>query len=531
MTVGHALLVARLELTNRWRSVLGRGTQLVGLAVAGVFLGLVFVAAVAAAYFVGQGIAAGDVTDPVPTARLVAGVVPLFVTLVTGLRVVQTSGSLTNADGLLTTVSHREAVGGVLLTELAVVAVVAGVPALAVPAAFAVGLGDPLAFLPVFGTLVALLVLGTLGGFAVGLGLRNLVARSELLARYKTAIGILLFIAYFVVVSSQAAGSAVAPVVDVVANSPLGWFGDLALLGVVEGPDPVRAGVAVGIGVGATVALLAVAEWLAAALWYASPVQPEEAASEASRMSAVGGLPRPMARIARKSWIRARRGPVRLIYVTYPLFALFPFLQEAVLTGTVTPVLPPLLVFYGAWASGAAFSLNPVGDEGPVLPVTLTTPVSGRAFVGGLCLAGLLLGVPITLLVAGATGVLSGLQPLALGAVVLTAVALPVAATGIAVGAGTLFPRMDEVEVWRGVETTAPSLFAFGLYSLVLGVAGIPATLVSTPDTRDLITDLAGVTETVAIAGGLAATLAVAGLAAVVGYRYAVGSFDDYYLG
>jgi len=130
-----------------------------------------------------------------------------------------------------------------------------------------------------------------------------------------------------------------------------------------------------------------------------------------------------------------------------------------------------------------------------------------------------------------ATGVLSGLGTLALVSVALTAVVLPVAAAGISVGAGVLFPRMEEVQVIRGVETTAPSLFAFGLYSLVLAVAGIPATLVSTPATRGLVLDAVGVGESAAIAGGLVATLVLAGAAATVGYVYAVSSFDDYYLG
>ena len=531
MSVGHAVLVARMELTHRWRKTTGRTTQLLALGVGVLFGAIPLLGSVAVAYFVGEGVATGTITELVPTARLAAAVVPLFVTLVTALRVVQTSGSLTNADGLLTTVSHREAVGGVLLTELAVVAAIAGVPAVGVPIAFAVGAGEPLAFPLVFVTLVFLLLLGALAGFAVGLGVRNLIARSELLARYKTAIGVLLFVLYFVAISSQQAGSAVMPLVDAVGASPLGWFADLALYGTAPDAAAMRAAGALAIGVVSLPALVGVASWLAALLWYSSPVQPDEQAREPSRMGALGGIPRPMARIARKTWIRARRGPMRLIYVTYPLFLLFPFLQVAVVSREVPTELPPLLVFYGAWATGAAFSLNPIGDEGPVLPVTLTAPVSGRTFVGGLCLAGVVIGVPATALLAVASGVLSGLSPLGLAAVAVTAVALPVAAAGVAVGAGVRFPRMDTVQVARGVETTAPSLFAFGLYSLVLGVAGIPATLVGTPLARELLVDAVGYGESAVIAGGLALTLVLAGLAATVGYGYAVRTFDEYYLG
>ncbi|MFC5972386.1 hypothetical protein ACFPYI_13680 [Halomarina salina] len=531
MSVGHAVLVARMELTYRWRKTTGRTTQLVAIGVSVLFGAIPLLGSIAVAYFAGEGVANGTITELVPTARLVAGVIPLFVVLVTALRVVQTSGSPTNADGLLTTVSHREAVLGVLFTELAVVAALAGVPAVGVPIAFAVGAGEPMAFPFVFVTLVLLILMGALAGFTVGLAVRNLIARSEVLARYKTAIGILLFVLYFVVISSQQAGSAIMPVVDAVSASPLGWFADLALYGTAPDADVTRGAAALVVGVVSLPALVGAASWLAALLWYSSPVQPEEEARETSQMGSLGGIPRPMSRIARKTWIRARRGPMRLIYVTYPLFLLFPFLQVAIVSQEVPTELPPLLVFYGAWATGAAFSLNAIGDEGPVLPVTLTTPVSGRTFIGGLCLAGVVIGVPVTALLAVGLGVLSGLSPLGLLSVVVTAVALPVAATGIAVGAGVLFPRMGTVQVTRGVETTAPSLFAFGLYSLVLSITGIPATLVGTPIAREFVVEAVGYSESAVIAGGLALTLLLAGLAAVFSYRYAVRTFDEYYLG
>ncbi|MFD1514667.1 hypothetical protein [Halomarina rubra] len=531
MSVGHAVLVARMELTHRWRKTTGRTSQVLAIGVGVLFGALMVFGVSTAAFYIGEGIASGEITGAVDTARLAAAVVPLFVTLMTALRVVQTSGSLTAADGMLTTVSHREAVGGVVLTELAVIGSIATLPVLAVSGTFALGVGDPLTFPFVLTALALLVLLGALLGFAVGLGVRNLIARSEWLARYKTAIGVLLFLLYFVAVSSAETGSAVLPLVDAIGASPLGWFADLALYRTDANAATLPAVGAVVIAVVAVPAVATLASRLAAALWYSSPVQPEEAAREASQMDAVAGVPRPMARIARKSWIRARRGPIRLVYVAYPLFLLFPFLQAAFVSGSVPTALPPLLVFYGAWASGAAFSLNPIGDEGPVLPVTLATPVSGRMFVGGLCLAGLVIGVPVTLALALVTGVLSGLGELALVTVALTAVALPVAAAGIAVGAGVLFPRMEEVEVMRGVETTAPSLFAFGLYSLVLAVTGIPATVVADPTVRGFAVDVLGYSESVTIASGLAVTLLLAGVAATVGYTFAVRSFDDYYLG
>jgi len=48
--------------------------------------------------------------------------------------------------------------------------------------------------------------------------------------------------------------------------------------------------------------------------------------------------------------------------------------------------------------SGVAFGLNPLGDEGDVLPVTLTTTVSGRTFVRGLAILGFSVGSMLLLL-------------------------------------------------------------------------------------------------------------------------------------
>ncbi|PSQ49677.1 hypothetical protein BRD12_05315, partial [Halobacteriales archaeon SW_12_67_38] len=51
----------------------------------------------------------------------------------------------------------------------------------------------------------------------------------------------------------------------------------------------------------------------------------------------------------------------------------------------VAPVEIALLV---PWLAGATFGLNPFGDEGAVLPATLTGAISGGAFVRGLALVG-----------------------------------------------------------------------------------------------------------------------------------------------
>ena len=530
MNGGHAVRIARIELVRRWRAVTGMRLQLVALGIGLLFGGLFLLGSVAAAYFFGQEIAGGEFTDPVAGARLLAAGLPVAVALMTALRAVQTTAMPVHPDGLLTIVAHRDAVAGLLLTELAVTVGIASVPLVGVPVAFGLGSGALVAAPLLFVALASLLVLGVLSGFALGLLVRNAVARSETLARYKTAIAVVLFVAYFLAVTNEQAGAALAPVVGAVGDTPLGWFADLALYGTAPAAAPLRAVGAAAIVVVATPLLAGACSWLAAWLWYTQPVRPESDETASSGIGTVAFLPRRMARIARKSWLRAKRGPIRLIYVAYPLFLLVGPVQEAVLSGTVPTHLPPLLAFYGAWATGAAFTLNPIGDEGPVLPVTLTTPVDGRTFMGGLCLAGAVVGVPLTLLGAGVTGVSSGLGAAGVLAVVVGSVVLPLSATALATGIGTLFPRMESVRVSRSREATVPSLFAFALYSLSLSVAGIPLVVAATPPVRDVVVSTLGVETASVIVGGVALTTLLAGLAGGLSLRYAVGTFEEYYL-
>lgn len=531
MTGRHAVLIARTELRRRLRVLTSRGIQLLALGVGLLFGAIPLLGSIAVAYFFGQGVAAGELTTPVAGARLVAAGVPVVVALLTALRAVQSTAVPVHPDGLLTTVPHRDAVAGLLLTELLVTLAVAGVPLVGVPVAFALGSGMLLAAPLLFVALLAVLVLGVVGGFALGLLVRNAVARSEALARYKTAIAAVLFVAYFVVVTNQRAMAALGPLLGVAGATPLGWFADLGFYGSTPEAIPLRAAGAAAIALVATPLLAAACSRLAAWLWYAQPVQPETEDEESTGLGTISFLPRRMARIARKSWLRARRGPIRLLYVVYPLFLLVAPIQDALVAGEVPTALPPLLVFYGAWATGAAFTLNPIGDEGPVLPVTLTTPVDGRTFMGGLCLAGAVVGVPLTVAAAGATGALSALGPSGLLAVVVGALVLPLAATALATGIGTLFPRMEAVRVSRNREAIVPSLFAFGVYSLSLVIAGVPIVVAGTPFVREVVGSALGLGDTMVVVAGVALTTVLAAVAGGVSLRYAIREFETYYLG
>lgn len=526
-TTGHTALIVRTELRRRLRAL--GGAQLAATAVAGALLLLPAGGSVGVAYFAGREVAAGSL-DPTATARLVAGLLPVGVAAFTAVRAVQTTGVPAHGDGLLLAASHREVVLGLLGAELALVLGVAGLPALGVGVAFGAGAGSPASAVLVAGALLALLVGGVVAGYALGLAARNAIARSELLARYKTVIGVALFALYFLAVArGEESAAAFGGIASAAGGTPLGWFADLGLVVVAGSADPTRAAGAALLAVVGIPLGTAACSRLAGALWYLQPVEPAGDATADSRMTGgLLGLPRPMVRVARKSWLRAWRSPLRLVYVLYPLFAFVTPLVEVVETGTVPGSLPPLVALYGAWSVGSSFTLNPLGDEGPVLPVTATSPVGGWTFVGGLCLAGVAVGAPVVVPLTVVAGLLAGAGPVVLAGLVALAALLPAIAAGIATGPGMVFPRREPAQVFRGRQAVVPSVYAFLAYSLALVVLALPGLVAGVPLAREALVGATGLEPGLVVAGGTGATLVFGGLAAAGSLRYAAGRFDGY---
>jgi len=526
----HAASIAANEIRVAWRKLRDQSTAqlaaygLVTLMMVVFTAGATWFAHLAGREFADDPSAAGELVGLIP-----AGVGVFTLTMTAYLTALQL-GDIDVRDGYLTTVPARDVVGGLLAAGYLRAAGLFAGPLVVAGAGFAVGAGAPLAFPSIALAVLALTATTYLAGFPVGGAIAYALGQSEFVDRYKTALGTAAFLAYLALLFTETLNVVVQPAIEAAQASPLAWYADLALLPV-PGADAsavravgVLAGSLVVGGVGA-LASVRVSE----RRWYDDAAHAEVRATDSAasgRLDAVLG--RRTAWVARKSWLRARRAPVKLVFVTYPVFVLFAPIQGSVEAGRVTASLPATVTLYAAWATGALFTLNPLGDEGAVLPVTVTSGVSGRQFVGGLVAASALVGTPVTLALAAVLGVLGPLSPVAVACLVVAGAVLPGLAAAVASGVGTSFPKYEATSITRSREAVVPSLWAFGVYTVVFLLTAGVATGAQSPTAASLLSELLGVSPAAINVGGLTVGLAVAGVAAAVASRNAVRAFDDY---
>lgn len=530
-TPARAWRIAAVEVRRSFRGLGNRNPiQLLALGVAVLFGLAVTAAAAVGAYLAGDRLAAGDVAEPFAAATVAAAAVWVMVGLLTTYITVVQTGDVDNREGLLTTVPHRDLAGGLLVAGLLRAPGPFLPSGLIVAVAFGAGAGSPATLGLLLIAMAGVVLSAYAVGFAAGLGVKYLLGRSETVARHRVALGVLAFAAYMGLLLTNRLGALLVPLVNALRGSPVAWYADLALLAADPAASPLRAaGAVLGSGVVVLFGVVATVR-IAGRLWYADPVTAGEGRTEslvaAGHLASLVG--RPTAWVTRKSWLRARRGPIKLVYVAYPLILLVQPVQASIEAGRAVGTLPATLALYGAWATGAAFTLNPLGDEGVVLPVTLTTPIRGRQFVGGLVLAGVLPGLPATVTVTAVAGALSTLPPAAVLGSVVAAAVLPVGAAAVAAAVGTAFPKFDAARVTRNREVVVPSIWGFGAYSAGLFLLGSPATAAQVPPVARFVADAAGVAPVLVRVGGIALSTALIGVAAVLGYRYAVGEFEAY---
>jgi len=278
-------------------------------------------------------------------------------------------------------------------------------PTIILAGAFAATVGAPLSVLCIPLAVTTLLASAGIVGYTLGLAGATLVSTSPFIARYKTLLNWS---------RSASHGSHLrAEFWPDRFRRPLRRFLSLGILTSLVVGSPIQPSLLRALGaIGVTIALVGLAgaavDRLAGIYWYSDPitgtitgvestsppeaVSPLEAALRPIPLSLVLSKT-PSRTVAARALIQTLRNPGKLSFVLPPAIVVAaPTIVNAFGSGIGWEILLAVCFVGIPWFSGVAFGLNPLGDEGDVLPVTLTTTVSGRTFVRGLAILGFSVG-------------------------------------------------------------------------------------------------------------------------------------------
>jgi hypothetical protein len=425
-----------------------------------------------------------------PTARGTVAFLWLFGVFVVTQRIVSARPRIDAEPFVLTTVSVRTAACGLLLAETLRTLTYVAAPTLVLAGAAVSLLGSPasLIFVPLSATAFAVTVVlaGSILGYAVAL----LVATVPVVARHRTVLGglaVLLAIGGYLLLTLPQFGGidqrALAPL-------PVGWLADLAVAGTPLRGSPIRATVAAAGTLLLVAGGTAVVERETRVLWFTDPVDPDEGRPGPGQSGSTGtferaaladavaplvvprSVARPTRRVAQWTLLRTRRDPRRLQFLLLPVVAAGSGLLASGLgSGSVPTVLGGGGAVLLPWLAGATFGLNPLGEEGAVLPVALLS-VPGAAYVRGVMLPGVVLGVPLVVLVTGLAGFAAGLGPAVTAGLVGAGLLTTVVAVTTAPAVGLWFPRFSAISVGQSREVLPPRLSTAAVHFAAVSLPG-----------------------------------------------------------
>ncbi|MFD1585869.1 hypothetical protein ACFR9U_02655 [Halorientalis brevis] len=481
----HGLAIGRQEFRRTLRGLRSDRTRLLFLGIGGAFVSLFVLFGAWLVLRFASGLSSFPLTNEI---RGTFGLQWLFATFIFAQRAGSRHDRIDNESLMLMTVSVRSVLVGLLSAEFLRAAAYVALPVALVGGAFVYATASPLTA-PFLLLAAVLFVLSALVfGAAIGLAAKLLVARVRFVARYKSVlagVAVVGFVGAYVALQNFGDGG----FTSLLGYLPVSWLVDLAVVGSPIVGSPVRAAVAGGAAVAWILGWGLVLDRIATALWFGDTVEHEVAQAKArtdtgsaadplaaaARPVAFPSLSQPTLRVAQRSVVVARRNPARLTFVFLPVVFLGSMLVNVARFGSLFAVLPPVLALTVPWLAGAAFGLNPLGDEGPVLPATLTSLASGRQFALGLALPGLLLGLPLGLVGTVGSGTYGPYTPVEVGLLVAIVTVLSLLAVTAAPAVGMLFPRFDSVRVGSDREVVPPSLSAIVIYSLALAGPGAVA--------------------------------------------------------
>ncbi|MFB9806916.1 hypothetical protein ACFFQF_17500 [Haladaptatus pallidirubidus] len=439
-----------------------------------------------------------------------------------------------DADQLmLTTVSARTAVGGLLIAEFLRILSYISFPVLVLSSLLAYAQTAPAFLITIPFAIMLFSATVATAGSAVGYGIALLIASSPFVAKHKTAlsipIGLLGVLGYLGFQYSEITGLDQ----SALAWFPAAWFADIAVVG---GPIHGSLTRAAGVLLGSCVFVITVgrlAEIATTAYWFSDgPILTDSTPSERTttgsdnhsekRKSALANavapitvdfLPLPIQRVAQMVMLRTWRDPQRLMFIIMPVAIFIGPAISSVNGLDLFSVLPIASVVLIPWMAGAVFPLNPLGDEGSVLPVTLTA-VTGTNYVRGLIAPSIILGLPAAVILTGITSLISPYPILTQFGLVVLAIYLTLVSAALGSGIGMLLPRYNAISIGQADEVIPPRITAVTLHGIAVCIPGcLLALLLATPElAQTMISILVGT-----LPGILLKLLATVGLEPLAG--------------
>ena len=524
-TLRDAWTLTRTELRTYVRHVTGETRQLVGVGFMVLAFGILFPLT-----FIGSAVAFGEAlaTGPVPLgAAGVAFVVVLSVASYVGAAGGLNQERVGQIGPLVRTSIPPLAVSLGRFANRSLQALAIFVPAtLVMLGGVAVGAGGLGAPLLVAVAVVPLFAVGLVGGRIVGDILRYANERLQVSLWIKAVLTIGLMVVIFVgtqlLLNSQyEGGGAYGTVISgsVLPGQPLQAFASVVF-------TPLGADVRpLGLVVAGTT-LVAIPIGLVVAMRLETRMLVRDLGSDAAGATQSHGVPHlfevvPSARVAWRYLLRTRRDPRMLAHLSPLLFGAMGMAGSVVQDpGIALSLGPAAAVIAGAVLAGGAYGLNPLGDDRDQLPLLLTSTPSVGIVLRGRMIAGIVLGLVVAVGIGAPLGLVEHSPAYVLGQSVL-AVFLATVSTGIAVGLGAVVPKFERRE-YMSVERAHPSQWAmmgFFFGGLVVGAIGFVLLWATLSGESILVVALGWLTY-----------VAVLGLAAGGGYRYAVSRMDAFTL-
>jgi hypothetical protein len=549
--LAHSRRLARIDVTQMVRKhtdLEGGASSVVSLLMYVVVFGAMTVGGGYLAYKGGQVARTEEFSlGPFVAIEALRGLIGVFwftVTVIFVVRGVGQRGTLSQPEGILTAVPTRQALMGVLLAEYLYFLLWLLVPGVGIGVGFALGVGTPWPALTVPIGVAAAGIAAVAVGYPLGLLVRHVVTRFPFVARHKGALIVVVFLGYFLALTTGTIDRLMVALFEPMQDAPIGWLADLMFFGAPTlGASPLRAVAAVGLTVGLMFLAVGGGTRVAERHWFSDPALAGEADLESGAETIGDGLERRLETVFNRvtaslialAWRRAVRSPLKLLYAMYPLLFATAVGADIVQTGSIPTYLPYGVLAFVAWAAGVVFTLNPLGDQGSVLAATLLSDVDGRTFVRAHVLASLLVAVPLGTVVMAVVAFLSPLETQTAVGLTVAAPVVMVLSSIVSIGVGIAFPRFEATNITRSMKTVLPSRWAFVLFTFYLFLTAGAVTVIAEPLTRQVTAALLSW----ALPFGLSvspATLSVVTTVAVVplagaplvAYRFAVRRFDRY---